>query len=100
MANPYLAGVCAVLTAGPTWAEAVEQSLRPVMRPVTIETAVQNLPRSVDFQSWVRAFRQRAQAAGISEQVLDAAFAGVSYDADVVRRDRNQNEFIKTIWDY
>lgn len=100
MANPYLAGVCAVLMAGPALAEPVEQSLRPAMRPVTIETAAQIAPRSVDFQSWVRAFRERARAAGISEQVLDTAFAGVSYDADVVRRDRNQNEFTKTIWDY
>ncbi len=46
------------------------------------------------------AFRQRAEARGISPEVLSRAFRGVQYDADVIRRDRNQSEFTKTIWDY
>jgi lytic murein transglycosylase len=32
--------------------------------------------------------------------VLQAAFDGVSYDPDVIRLDRNQSEFTRTIWDY
>ncbi|AXI48622.1 lytic murein transglycosylase [Sulfitobacter sp. SK012] len=54
----------------------------------------------VAFQEWVLAFRGRAQVAGIETDVLDQAFADVSYDAEVVRRDRNQSEFTKTVWDY
>jgi len=52
------------------------------------------------LQSWLAAFRMRAAAAGISEGVMDAALTGLSYDGDVIRRDRNQSEFTKTIWDY
>ena len=32
--------------------------------------------------------------------MLDAALAGLSPDPEVVRRDRSQSEFTKTIWDY
>ncbi len=52
------------------------------------------------LQRWLTGFRSRAAAAGISDQVMDQALRGLSYDADVVRRDRNQSEFTKTIWDY
>lgn len=52
------------------------------------------------LQRWLAGFRIRAAAAGISDAVMDQALLGLSYDADVVRRDRNQSEFTKTIWDY
>ncbi len=52
------------------------------------------------LQTWLAAFRARAAAAGISDKVMDAALTGLSYDPDVIRRDRNQSEFTKTIWDY
>lgn len=52
------------------------------------------------LQTWLAAFRARAAAAGISDGVMDAALTGLDYDADVIRRDRNQSEFTKTIWDY
>ena len=49
---------------------------------------------------WISAFRPRAMAAGITPATFDAAFAGVHYNASVVEKDRNQNEFTKTLWDY
>lgn len=52
------------------------------------------------LQRWLAEFRTRAQAAGISDAVLDSALTGLAYDPDVIRRDRNQSEFTKTIWDY
>ena len=39
-------------------------------------------------------------AAGISASTFDAAMRGVEFNPKVVERDRNQNEFTKTIWDY
>lgn len=62
-----------------------------------------NLPNVADtqgLQSWITEFRPRAIAAGISESLLDQALTGLAYDPDVIRRDRNQSEFTKTIWDY
>ena len=52
------------------------------------------------LQAWIAAFRPRAMAAGIAPATLDAVFADVHHDPDAVRRDRNQAEFTKTIWDY
>ena len=52
------------------------------------------------FEAWVAGFRARALAAGITPATFDAAFAGCSFDPEVVEKDRNQNEFTKTIWDY
>jgi len=52
------------------------------------------------LQDWISAFRGRALAKGISAGVFDAAMTGLEFLPDVIRRDRNQNEFTKTIWDY
>lgn len=49
---------------------------------------------------WIDGFRPRAEAAGISHNTMEAAFADLSYLPIVVDRDRNQNEFTKTLWDY
>jgi lytic murein transglycosylase len=52
------------------------------------------------MDAWLAGFRDRALAAGIPAATFDAALRGVEFDARVVERDRNQNEFSKTIWDY
>jgi membrane-bound lytic murein transglycosylase B len=52
------------------------------------------------LQLWLVDFRPRALAAGLDAAVFDAAIKGVTYDENVIRRDRNQSEFTKTIWDY
>ena len=52
------------------------------------------------LQIWITGFRGRALQQGISSAVFDSAMAGLDYLPDVVRKDRNQNEFTKTIWDY
>ncbi|WP_233493531.1 lytic murein transglycosylase [Ruegeria atlantica] len=52
------------------------------------------------FQAWLGAFRERAVEQGISTATLDRSLAGLTYDKDVIRRDRNQAEFSKPIWEY
>ncbi|WP_299550581.1 lytic murein transglycosylase [uncultured Tateyamaria sp.] len=52
------------------------------------------------YDAWVASFRGRAAAAGISQSTLDAAFRGTGYLPGVVRRDRNQTEFSRTLEDY
>ncbi|WP_299839917.1 lytic murein transglycosylase [uncultured Jannaschia sp.] len=56
--------------------------------------------REVPFDAWVASFRERALAQGIGTVTFDAAMRGVRPLPDVIRRDRNQSEFTKTIWDY
>lgn len=76
-------------------------SLRPEGRPgVETQPAPQQVAPNRNFQLWVNGFRKRAIAQGISTATLDRAFKGVTYDPEVIRRDRNQAEFTKSIWEY
>ncbi|MEQ9261132.1 MAG: lytic murein transglycosylase [Roseovarius sp.] len=80
-------------------------SLRPQVRPALMEASepadlVRASSRPAAFESWIRSFRGRALAQGISPAVFDAAFRNVGYNADVVSKDRNQAEFKNEIWDY
>ena len=92
-----------VLAAGP------ESSVRPSNRatPLALTQAATPVVPSQKpagstkgLQDWIDAFQLRARAAGITQQTLDSALTGLIYDTDVIRRDRNQSEFTKTIWDY
>ena len=78
--------------------------LRPQVRPHTVAKVsppeVEKTVKDTGFQRWIPQFRSSAMAQGISARTFDRAFQGVHYDPDVIRRDRNQSEFTKTIWDY
>ncbi|MEM9249314.1 MAG: lytic murein transglycosylase [Pseudomonadota bacterium] len=95
-------------------APAVETSLRPAARPAQEAQAAaadvvsraarpgvtQVATGDAGFDRWIAQFKRKARRDGISQAVLDAAFAGISYDTQVIRLDRNQSEFSKTIWEY
>ncbi|APX13263.1 lytic murein transglycosylase [Tateyamaria omphalii] len=77
---------------------------RPQSRPASLTQAaapaVADSAADAAFQDWIKGFRTRARNQGISGTTFDRAFDGVRYDPDVIKRDRNQSEFTKTIWDY
>ncbi|NJM82375.1 MAG: lytic murein transglycosylase [Tabrizicola sp.] len=52
------------------------------------------------LQAWIEAFRDRALTEGISAATFDAVMREVTFDPKIIEKDRNQNEFTKTIWDY
>jgi membrane-bound lytic murein transglycosylase B len=52
------------------------------------------------LEAWITAFRPRALAAGVSAATFDATLRDVQFDPAIVEKDRNQNEFTKTVWDY
>jgi membrane-bound lytic murein transglycosylase B len=80
---------------------AVESSIRPPPRPVgPVEERLVLASANLAFNRWIEGFRVRALAQGISASVFDRAFRGIRYNTDVIQRDRTQNEFTKTIWDY
>ncbi|WP_027257119.1 lytic murein transglycosylase [Leisingera aquimarina] len=79
---------------------AAATAMRPAARPAAAVQEPGPAAADLNFQGWIKAFRNRAIAQGVSAPVLESAFAGVSYDSEVIRRDRNQSEFTKTIWDY
>ncbi len=52
------------------------------------------------LEAWLAAFRPRALQAGIRPETLDRYLPKVSLRLDVLDRDRRQDEFTRTIWDY
>ncbi|MFL4469451.1 lytic murein transglycosylase [Tateyamaria armeniaca] len=74
--------------------------LRPAKAPPKTSLAVEPSAKDPGFQKWLGGLRARAAAQGIDANVFERAFRGVRYDPDVIKRDRNQSEFTKTIWDY
>ena len=88
-------------------AEVSAASLRPQARTEVVkvsaadeETATTREASDAGLREWIEKFRPRALAQGISAETFDGALGNVSYDAQVIKRDRNQSEFTKTIWDY
>ncbi|WP_192964666.1 lytic murein transglycosylase [Phycobacter azelaicus] len=85
---------------------AAATSLRPPARPGDLASVVdtpeeaQPVASNSAFQAWINSFRKRALAQGITTATFNRAFRGVEYDNDVIRRDRNQSEFTKTLQDY
>lgn len=84
---------CAFGAAGTARAQAIANE-------VAMTTAPDPAPSAAGFAAWKTAFATRAVAAGIDAATLDAALREASFDPKVLERDRNQNEFTKTIWDY
>ena len=92
--------------------QSLSKSLRPQIRPNAfsvprtstvgnerVET-IQASGNDKAFQNWIAGFKRRAASQGISQSTLNAAFRGVRYNAGVIKKDRNQSEFTKQIWDY
>lgn len=52
------------------------------------------------LEAWVEGFRGRALAVGISPAAFEVGMVGVTFLPKVVERDRRQDEFTKTLWDY
>ncbi|SIS85440.1 lytic murein transglycosylase [Roseivivax lentus] len=95
-----------VAIAPPAGAEAPFEGPRPKARPIVLASAEVTSLASLSalsqqgFERWIAGFRRTARAAGISDRTYDAAFASARFDPKIVERDRRQNEFTKTIWDY
>lgn len=86
-------------------ANAPDRSLVPELRaggivPLVARPGDADVTRPAGFQRWIDGFRGRALAQGISPQVFDRAFRTVSYNDDVISRDRHQPEFTRAIWQY
>ncbi|WGH79820.1 lytic murein transglycosylase [Jannaschia sp. GRR-S6-38] len=95
-----------VLLATPAWAEAPPLSPRPAPRaeipadrPLA-PTPAAAITDQARLDRWLDGYRARARDAGIDAATLNATLPGLRYLPEVIRLDRNQSEFTKTIWDY
>lgn len=104
MSRRHILILCSALISSAHFSEAAgpEMSTRPLQRSETVLVAAREMQvaSQTGLAQWVNDFRVRAIAKGISPDTFDRAMAGVRYDAAIIRRDRNQAEFTKTIWDY
>ena len=64
--------------------------LTPDMRP----------QHNAGYDAWVASFKNRASGYGLSSATIAAGFRGAGYLPDVVKRDRNQTEFKRSLEDY
>jgi membrane-bound lytic murein transglycosylase B len=81
-----LSGCTSAVASGPARAKAVTSDLRTVSNGA--------------YSAWVRGFYPRAKSQGISASTLRKAFRNTGYLPGVVKRDRNQTEFKRTLEDY
>lgn len=56
--------------------------------------------RNAGYDAWTASFRERALRQGFSQDLLSSAFRGAGYLPGVVKRDRNQVEFKRSLEDY
>ena len=52
------------------------------------------------FRKWIAQFRERALAAGVSAKTFDAGFAGIKLSGDVLERQTNQAEHVRSVGVY
>ncbi|SFL67992.1 lytic murein transglycosylase [Methylobacterium pseudosasicola] len=53
------------------------------------------------FQAFIAALRPDAEARGVSAETFAAAFRGITApDAGILARTKQQNEFVRPVWDY
>ncbi|MEM9795986.1 MAG: lytic murein transglycosylase [Pseudomonadota bacterium] len=98
VARPELVTVVPQTAPAALTAATLSTSNRPVLRPGA--PALTATAGSPELSAWLDGFRGRALAQGISAETFTTAMRNVTYLPDVIRRDRNQSEFTKTIWDY
>jgi lytic murein transglycosylase len=72
-------------------------SVRPAQRGSDPDLIPRTTP---GWTAWVEAFKPRARAEGIRQEILDVAFRGQGFVPGVVERDRNQTEFRRSFEDY
>ena len=85
-----LASLGVAACAGPTVSTGSATALPNDLQPVP----------NASYDAWVGAFQQRARAAGISDTTLARGFRGTGYLPGVIKRDRNQTEFKRSLEDY
>jgi len=87
-----IAGMIGLVLSGPVAAQTI--------LPDPVEGEIVEMGTQAGLDAWVAEFRTRALEAGIPAASFDAAMRGLEFNPKVVERDRNQNEFTKTVWDY
>ena len=87
----------------PTAADAQPLPVTPAAPVITTGTPNTDMPvvtPEQSFSEWQAKFRIQALNAGITPQVFDSAFAGITPDMSVIKADRSQPEFSRPVWEY
>ncbi len=79
-----------------TTVSAARLALAAVLALAAAPAAAACRATSDGFEAWLSGYRGEAVAAGVPAAVVDEALAGVSYDPDVIKKDRGQGVFSQT----
>jgi lytic murein transglycosylase len=85
--------------ANETELQAVSFETRPPIRTQDV-TQPKLIASDAGLQRWIDDFKGRAIAQGVDTALLNDVLHGVTFDTKVIKRDRNQSEFTKTLWVY
>lgn len=72
----------------------------PTPAPAPTVAAPSTAVSALGFDAWLAAFKQKALAAGLTQQLLDRELDGVTPDPKVISLDGRQPEFSKPVGDY
>lgn len=53
-----------------------------------------------EFENWLADFKKEARKEGISQNTINKALRDVTYHEKIIKKDKNQAEFVKTFGDY
>jgi lytic murein transglycosylase len=85
-----------LLAGGWLLSASAQPALPPPAVPEVAGPANANCHNSGSFERWLADFRKEAQANAISRQTVAAALDGVSFDPNIVARDRKQSFFAQS----
>ncbi len=80
--------------------DVIQRCTVAVAMTFALAIAVPASAQTPDFGAWMRALKQEALSAGISQATLDTALTGVEPIERVTDLDRKQPEFTQTFWAY
>lgn len=96
----WMAGVSLSALAGAGCASTQAPAPAATTATPTVQATPVAATRYASFAQWRNAFRGRAAAQGIRNDVFDRAFAGIGVNQRVLELDRKQPEFSRPIWGY
>lgn len=93
-----LLGACSEAPAQPLAASTAAQKEKTIVSPAP--TQLDEPSPQLSFSEWRDLLRSDAMAAGVSPEVFDRAFAGITPNPSVIKADSSQPEFSRPVWEY
>lgn len=98
--QPATESSAAALTTTQATTLKAEATPQPVINHAVSDEEIKFLPPAQSFNAWLADFKDYALKKGVSSEVFEQAFKGVTPDKDVIKADYSQPEFTRPVWEY